>query len=176
MVNKLYTVKFNSTLHHPMCISLTILYNVHVTMHQIQTQTLMCTYVRDNLHLICLQQHCREYYRICRNFCQENKFSPSLPMHAAGENSFLQVFLHSEKFSTRSWAHACNMCIAQIGTNNSRAPPTTSWKITHVIGEIKFGENFVPIRIQSMSLWWKFYPAKILVYTVYGSTMHVATL
>ena len=42
-----------------------------------------------------------------------------------------------------------------VHTNNSRAPPTISWKVTHVIGEIKFfvqvqplatvlvGENFV---------------------------------
>ena len=39
---------------------------------------------------------------------------------------------------------------------NSRAPPTTSWKVICTIGEIKFGEIFVPIHTYSMSRWRNF--------------------
>ena len=53
----------------------------------------------------------------------------------------------------------------EYGTRvHSRAPPTTSWWATRAVGEIKFGEIFVPI--QSMSIERNFYPAKILCYTV----------
>ena len=59
------------------------------------------------------------------------KFSPILPMHAVGKNmNFAHVIM-----STRAYAH----------TNNLRVPPTTSWKVICVIGEIKFSEIFVPI-------------------------------
>ena len=51
---------------------------------------------------------------------------------------------------------------------HSRAPPTTSWWATRAVGEIKFGEIFVPI--QSMSIERNFYPAKILCYTVYHNS------
>ena len=47
---------------------------------------------------------------------------------------------------------------------HSRAPPTTSWWSTRAVGEIKFGEIFVPI--QSLSIERNFYPVKILCYTV----------
>ena len=60
------------------------------------------------------------------------KFSP---MHAVGE-IFPRTSLNSENFDT--FVHF-------------RAPPTTSWKVTHTIGEIKFGKIFVSIH--SMSLW-----------------------
>ena len=58
-----------------------------------------------------------------------------LPMHAVGE-IFPRTFLNSENFDTFA---------------RFQAPPTTSWKVTCVIGEIKFGEIFVPIH--SMKLW-----------------------
>ena len=56
-------------------------------------------------------------------------------MHAVGE-IFPRTSLNSENFDTFA---------------RFRAPPTTSWKVTHAIGEIKFGEIFVSIH--SMSLW-----------------------
>ena len=46
-----------------------------------------------------------------------------------------------------------------------RAQPTTSWWATRAVGEVKFGEIFVPI--QSMSIERNFYPVKILCYMVY---------
>ena len=53
---------------------------------------------------------------------------------------------------------------ARVWRVHSRAPPTTSWWATRAVGEIKFGEIFVPI--QSLSIEQNFYPAKILCYMV----------
>ena len=75
------------------------------------------------------------------------KFSPGenlpiLPMHAIGKFFFCTV-----KISTHLRVHT-------YVHSNSRAPPTTSWKVTRAIYGIQFDEIFVPIH--SMSLWQKF--------------------
>ena len=80
------------------------------------------------------------------------KFSPRENFHQFAnacrwQNFFREFFLHSENFDTFTHAYI-------YVHSNLRAPPTTSWKVTRVIGEIKFGEIFVPI--YSMSLWRKF--------------------
>ena len=60
------------------------------------------------------------------------KFLPISPMRAIGEN-FFHDFFGTVKFLTHSRAHT-------YAHSNLRAPPTTSWKVTRVIGEIKFGK------------------------------------
>ena len=82
------------------------------------------------------------------------------------KGSLLQLPYKHMEFISRVSAHAgqnCELCLSAHGRlpgtlrymhSNSQTPLTTSWKVTRVIGEIKFGEIFVPIH--SMNLWRKF--------------------
>ena len=81
---------------------------------------------------------------------------------------FLLLFVRD-----RSIMHTACVCEYSISTSDNRAwawrvhsrtPPTTSWWVTCAVGEIKFGEIFVPI--QSMNIEQNFYPAKFLCCTV----------
>ena len=63
-------------------------------------------------------------------------------MHAVSENLFCEIFYTVKNFDT--FMHSCT-----YAHSDSRASPTTSWKVTRAIGEF-----FVPIH--SKSLWRNF--------------------
>ena len=66
-----------------------------------------------------------------KNFARRN-FAPISPMQAVSEIFYLHSGNIHVIMSARAYAHS-----------NSRAPPTTSRKVTHTIGGIKFGVIFV---------------------------------
>ena len=69
------------------------------------------------------------------------------------------IFLYSENFDTLNFACVIVSARAYAHTSNSRAPPTTSWKVTRAIDKVKIWRNFCPNT--------KYEPlAKILSYTV----------
>ena len=78
-------------------------------------------------------------------------------LRSTGERSIVCT-VHTCKYSTSTFDIR-----ARAWRVHSRAPPTTLWWATRAVGEIKFGQIFVPI--QGLRIKRNFYPAKILCCT-----------
>ena len=105
------------------------------------------------------------------------------PSAIAEANAAVNGVQQAKTKETKKWEIDCaevvhTVCVCEYGTStfdiraqawrvHSRASSTTSWWATRTVGEIKFGEFFVPV--QSMSIERNFYSAKILCYMVLQS-------